>query len=141
MNLCEVIVAATVFLGACSGAAQMGSSSAEAMTASRQRSVVLEQIEAQFLAVDPLLRDAAPPELLGCSAAAQWMRQHLDQGLPPLAAGLQRQVNLSSSGEEVQVVFVAGDVLKRSRLLSPAAYGLCVAAAAPLDQESTHVTP
>lgn len=125
MNLCEVIVASAIFLGACSGAAQMGASSAEAMTASRQRGAVLEQIEAQFLAVDPVLRVAAAPASLKCADAALWMRQHLDQGLPPLADGLQRQMSLSVSGEQVQLIVGDGSSLQRTRLLSPAAHGLC----------------
>ena len=92
MNLPEVIVASGVFLAACSGAAQMGASSAQAMALGRQRSDLLEQIELQFLAVAPVLRAAQPAVPLGCPAAARLMQQQLAQGLPPLAPGLQRQV-------------------------------------------------
>jgi hypothetical protein len=133
MSLAEVIVAAAVFLGACSGAAQMGASSAEAMTQQRQQAQQLEQIEAQFVAVAPLLRAArseAPEPGGDCAAAAQWMQAALEAALPPLEPGLNRQLSLSASGEQLQLTVAAGGKLQRQRLYSPAAFGLCGAPAA-----------
>lgn len=125
MNLAEVMVASAVFLGACSGAAQMGASSAAAMALSRQRSAALEQFELQVLAVDPVLQAAEVPEALSCNAAALWMQEQLRRDLPPLPAGLQRQLSLSPSGQQVELVLRAGAGQQRMRVLSPAALGLC----------------
>ncbi|MFZ9620148.1 MAG: hypothetical protein ACO289_03005 [Prochlorococcaceae cyanobacterium] len=59
MNLAEVIVAATLLLGASSAAAQMGSASTAALQRSRLQAAAVEQIEAQFLASAPLIAAAA----------------------------------------------------------------------------------
>ena len=96
MNLTEVIVAASVLLSACSGAAQLGASSAQAMANSRSQAAAVEQIEAQLLAVAPVL---------------------------------QRQLSLAAGGEQVQLVLTGAGNLRRSRLLHPAAFGLCGLAA------------
>ena len=44
MNLIEVLVASALFLAACSGAAQMGASSAQAMTQGRRQGQLQEQV-------------------------------------------------------------------------------------------------
>lgn len=133
MSLTEVIVAATVFLGACSGAAQMGAASAQAMTQQRQQAQQLEQIEAQLLAAAPVIRAALAeaPQPLGsgtCAAAAEWMQIQLEAGLPAAGSGLGRQLSLSASGEQVQLTVQGAGDLRRQRLFSPAAFGLCGAA-------------
>jgi hypothetical protein len=133
MNLPEVIVAASVFLGACSGAAHMGAATAGAMTQQRQQVQQLEQIEAQFLAAAPVIHaaQAAEPAASGdCAAAAQWLQAQLEAGLPPAGAGLGRQLSLSESGEQVQLVLTAAGGLQRQRLYSPVAFGLCGSAVA-----------
>ena len=126
MNLIEVVMAASIVLGACSGAAQLGTSSAQAMSHSRLQAQRLEQIEAQWLAVAPVL-DAAEGELdpADCPAAAQWMQQQLQAGLPPLAAGLQRELRLSDNGDAVLLVLSGEGLRTRERHYSPAAFGLC----------------
>lgn len=140
MNLAEVIVAATLLLSASSGAAQMGSASAAALQRSRVQAAAVEQIEAQFLASAPLIAAAAaqhaPEPGADCAAAAQWMQQQLQGGLPPLPAGLQRQLSIAASGEQVQMLIAASGSLRRTRLLHPAAFGLCGQAAAPARAES-----
>ena len=142
MNLTEVIVAATVFLGACSGAAQMGASSAEAMSSSRTRAAALEQIEAQVLAVAPLMaaaRAQAPSPSSRCSDALPWLQAQLEAGLPPLASGVQRELSVDPTGEQLQLAFSAGGGVRRLRLVSPAAYGLC-GLPAPSQLASTNVS-
>lgn len=135
MSLTEVIVAASVFLSACGGAARIGASSAAAMTQSRDRAAALEQIEAQFLAAPPLLQ-AAGNGSLDCAAAAQLMLQQLEAGLPPVPQSLQRQLTLATSGELV-VLRVSGPAgLQRTRLLSPAAFGRCGESAAGVAMET-----
>ncbi len=126
MNLAEVIVATAVFLGACNGAAQMGVSSAEAMSQSRARMQVNEQMAAQLLAVAPVIA-AGQPAISGqdCWAAAQWMQHQLEAGLPPQGPGLQRRLELNSAADQVLLTLEADAGLRRQRLLSPAAYGLC----------------
>ncbi|MBM5798169.1 MAG: hypothetical protein FJ051_09220 [Cyanobacteria bacterium M_surface_9_m1_291] len=141
MNLIEVIVAASVFLGACSGAAQMGASSAAAMTSSRARTEALEQIEAQLLAVGPLIaaaRAEGPAPSSSCRTAVPWLQAQLETGLPPLAPGVQRAFSVDPTGEQVQIAFSAEGGVRRQRLLNPAAYGLCGASAA--DQQSSFST-
>ena len=126
MSLAEVIVAASVFLGVCSGSAQMSALSASAMAESRARAAASEQIEAQFLAVAPVIR-AGVSVTSSCAAAAGAMRQQLELGLPPLGPGLQRQLSLAAGDEQVILAFSAPGGLRRQRLLTPAAYGLCAA--------------
>ncbi|MEB3235406.1 MAG: hypothetical protein VKM98_08255 [Cyanobacteriota bacterium] len=128
MNLTEVIVAATVFLGACSGAAQMGATSAAAMTSSRARAAALEQIEVQVLAVAPLMaaaRAQTPAPSSRCRDALPWLQAQLEAGLPPLAAGVQREFSVDPTGEQLQLAFSAGGGVRRLRLISPAAHGFC----------------
>ena len=135
MNLAEVIVAASLLLSASSGAAQMGSASTAALQRSRLQAAAVEQIEAQFLASAPLIAAAAaqhaPEPSAGCAAAAQWMQQQLQAGLPPLAAGLQRQLSVDASGEQVQMLIAGSGSLRRTRLLHPVAFGLCGLEEAP----------
>ena len=137
MNLPELIVAASVFLGACSGAAQMGAASAGAMTQSRTRTAALEQIEAQFLAAAPVIR-AGVGESADCADAAQGMQEALEAGLPPLPQGVQRQVRLTASGMHVHLEFTGSSGLQRTRLLSPVGFGLC---GGPAPQEVADATP
>jgi len=139
MNLAEVIVAATVFLGACSGAAQMGASSAQAMSSSRTRAAALEQIEAQVLAVGPLLaaaRAQGPIPGSSCRDALPWLQAQLDAGLPPLATGVHRTLSVDLTGEQLHLAFSAGGGVRRLRLISPAAHGLC-GLPAPSQQTAT----
>ena len=130
MSLLEVIVASSVFLGACSGAAQIGAASAQAITQQRQQSQQLEQIEAQLLAVAPVMQAAraeAPQGLVGsdCGAVAAWMQDRLAADLPPAGAGLERQLSLSAAGDAVQLTLAVPGGPQRQRLFSPAAFGLC----------------
>ena len=129
MNLAEVIVAASVFLGVCSSTAQMGALSAHAMAESRTRAAASEQIQAQFFAVAPVIRAGVPATsnsaTSNCGLAAGAMQQQLERGLPPLGPGLQRQLSLAAGGEQVVLTISAPGGLRRQRLLTPAAYGLC----------------
>jgi len=142
MNLVEVIVASSLFLSACGGAAQIGSSSAQAMAQSRSRSGAMESIEVQLLAVNPVLRvsdpqgDAPDGPAHDCSGAARWMQQQLAAALPPLPPGVHRQISLAEAGDQVVLVLQAPDGLRRERRYSPAAFGLCggFGAAAPAEQ-------
>ena len=127
MNLIEVVVAAALFLGACSGAAQMGASSAQAMTKGRQQGQQLEQIEAQFLAAAALLRQVEPSSdrNLTCDAAAQLLQSQLAASLPPVEAGVVRQLSLVPGSIHLQLTLAGEGGLRRQRLYSPAAAGLC----------------
>jgi hypothetical protein len=126
MNLAEVIVASSLFLGACGGAAQIGSSSAQAMAQSRHRIDVMETIEAQLLAVAPVLQGAAHDgPAHDCGGAAQWMLQQLASALPPLPPGVERQLSLAGGGQQVMLVLRGPDGLRRERLYSPVGFGLC----------------
>lgn len=136
MNLTEVIVAASVFLGACSGAAQMSAASAAAISQSRLRAAALEQIEVQFLAAAPVIHSGLGPST-DCAAAARAMLQQLEASLPPLKPGLQRQLSLSASSEQVLLRFNTGSGVQRARLLAPAAFGLC---GGPAPQEAGDAT-
>ena len=129
MTLTEVLVSASLFLGVCSGAAQMGAGTTRAMTASRERAAVLEQIEAQFLAVAPVIH-AGVTVSSSCGAAAIAMQQQLEVALPPLGTGVQRQLSLVAGGEQVLIAFTGPGGVRRQRLLTPAAYGLCPVAGA-----------
>ena len=138
MNLVEVVVAATVFLGACAGSAQMGAASTAAVHQVSQRQVALEQIEAQLLTGQALLQQVDWVGL-NCTEAARAMQQQLNAGMPSAPSGLVRQVSLSADGHQV-VLSVAtaatgeSQPILRQRWLSPAAYGLC-GADQPLMQE------
>ena len=125
MNLIEVVVAAALFLGACSGAAQMGASSAQAMTQGRLQGQQQEQIEAQFLAAAALLRQVEPSSDLTCDAAAQQLHSQLAASLPPVEAGVVRQLSLVPGSIHLQLTLAGEGGLRRKRLFSPAAAGLC----------------
>jgi hypothetical protein len=133
MNLIEVVVAAALFLGACSGAAQMGASSAQAMTQGRLQGQQLEQIEAQFLAAAALLRQVEPSPDRTCDAAAQLLQSQLAASLPPVEAGVVRQLSLVPASAtasapaiaHVQLTLAGEGGLRRQRWYSPAAAGLC----------------
>ncbi len=125
MNLIEVVVAAALFLGACSGAAQMGASSAQAMTQGRLQGQQLEQIEAQFLAAAALLRQVEPSPDRTCDAAAQQLQSQLAASLPPVEAGVVRQLSLVPGSIHLQLTLAGEGGLRRQRLYSPAAAGLC----------------
>ncbi len=125
MNLIEVVVAAALFLGACSGAAQMGASSAQAMTKGRLQGQQLEQIEAQFLAAAALLRQVEPSPDRTCDAAAQLLQSQLAASLPPVEAGVVRQLSLVPGSIHLQLTLAGEGGLRRQRLYSPAAAGLC----------------
>ncbi len=142
MNLIEVVVAAALFLGACSGAAQMGASSAQAMTQGRQQGQLQEQIEAQFLAAAALLRQAESSPDHTCDAAAQQLHSQLAATLPPVPAGLVRQLNLvpasTPASAQVQLTLTSAGGLRRQRWYSPAAAGLCgPGPGTPSSQEAT----
>jgi hypothetical protein len=125
MNLVEVVVASALFLGACGGAAQMGASSAEAMTQGRRRGLQHEQIEAQFLAAAALLHQADDARDSDCGIAAQRLHSQLAATLPPVQAGLVRQLSLVPASAQVQLTLVSEGGLQRQRWYSPAAAGLC----------------
>lgn len=125
MNLIEVVVAAALFLGACSGAAQMGASSAQAMTKGRLQGQQLELIEAQFLAAAALLRQVEPSADRTCDAAAQQLHSQLAASLPPVPAGVVRQLSLVPGQAHVQLTVAGEGGLRRLRWYSPAAAGLC----------------
>ena len=125
MNLIEVVVAAALFLGACSGAAQMGASSAQAMTQGRLQGQQLEQIEAQFLAAAALLRQVEPSPDRTCDAAAQQLQSQLAASLPPVEAGVVRQLSLVPGSIHLQLTLAGEGGLRRQRWYSPAAAGLC----------------
>ena len=129
MNLAEVIVSASIFLGACSGAAQLGASSAQAMTQGRLQAQALASVEAQLLAVAPLLQTQAPAQpALDCAAAAQLMVHQLASALPAAADGLQRQLSLTASADQVRLSLSTAAGVRRERLYSPAAFGWCAPA-------------
>ncbi|MBU6250592.1 MAG: hypothetical protein KGO47_05430 [Cyanobacteria bacterium REEB417] len=126
MNMAEVIVASSLFLSACGGAAQIGSSSAQAMAQSRHQFDVMETIEAQLLAVAPVLQGAVHDgPAHDCGSAAQWMQQQLASALPPLSHGVERQLSLAAGGQQVMLVLRAPNGLRRERLYSPVGFGLC----------------
>ena len=146
MNLIEVLVAAALFLGACSGAAQMGASSAQAMTQGRQQEQLQEQIEAQFLAAAALVRQAEPSLDRTCDAAAQQLHSQLAAALPPVPAGLVRTLSLVPAGAaasdptsaQLQLTLTSEGGLRRQRWYSPAAAGLCgPGPGTPSSQEAT----
>ena len=142
MNLIEVLVASALFLGACSGAAQMGASSAQAMTQSRQQEQLQEQIEAQFLAAASLLHQVEPSPDGTCQAAAQQLHSQLAAALPALPAGLERQLSLvpasATASTQVQLTLTSEGGLRRQRWYSPAAAGLCgPGPGTPSSQEAT----
>ena len=125
MNLIEVVVASALFLGACGGAAQMGASSAEAMTQGRRLGLQHEQIEAQFLAAAALLHQADAAWDSDCGIAAQRLHSQLAATLPPVQAGLGRQLSMVPASAQVQLSLVSEGGLQRQRWYSPAAAGLC----------------
>lgn len=127
MNLVEVVVATSLFLGACSGAAQMGAASAQAMNQARQQGQLQEQIEAQFLAAGALVHQLEPASEHSCAAAAQQLQSALAAALPPVPVGLQRQLSLAPAGDQVQLTLAGAGGLQRQRSYSPAAAGLCAA--------------
>jgi hypothetical protein len=146
MNLIEVLVASALFLGACSGAAQMGASSAQAMTQGRQQEQLQEQIEAQFLAAASLLHQVEPSPDGTCQAAAQQLHSQLAATLPALPAGLVRQLSLvpasatasTPASTQVQLTLTSEGGLRRQRWYSPAAAGLCgPGPGTPSSQEAT----
>lgn len=134
MNLIEVVVAAALFLGACSGAAQMGASGAQAMTQSRQQGQLHEQVEAQFLAAAAVVHQAEPAPDRSCPLAAQQLHNQLAAALPPVPAGLVRQLSLVPASAQVQLTLTNEAGLRRQRWYSPAAAGLC-GPGAPTSQE------
>jgi len=125
MNLVEVVVAAALFLGACGGAAQMGASSAEAMTQGRRRGLQQEQIEAQFLAAAALLRQVDAARDPDCGIAAQRLHSQLAASLPPVQEGLVRQLSLVPASAQVQLSLAGAGGVLRQRWYSPAAAGVC----------------
>ncbi|MFM1812153.1 MAG: hypothetical protein RLZZ336_1091 [Cyanobacteriota bacterium] len=133
MNLVDVVVASALFLGACSGAAQMGASSAQAMTQVRRQGQLQEQVEAQFLAAAALLGQTEPSPDRSCEGAAQQLHSQLAAGLPPVPVGLVRQLSLvparasagASASTQVQLTLTSEGGLRRQRWYSPAAAGLC----------------
>ena len=129
MNLAEVIIAALIFVGACGGAAQLGASSAQAMTQGRQLALAQAGVEAQLLAVAPLLRAQAPAQPASdCALAARAMVQQLELGLPDAAEGVQRQLSLSDRADQVLLSLNTVSGARRERLFSPAAFGWCAPA-------------
>ena len=137
MNLAEVIVSASIFLGACSGAAQLGASSAQAMTQGRLQAKALASVEAQLLAVAPLLQTQAPAQPAhDCAVAAQLMLHQLESGLPAAADGLQWQLSLTASADQVRVSLSTAAGVRRERLYSPAAFGWCAPASVVPQQPS-----
>ena len=124
MNLVEVVVAASVFLGACGGAAQLGASSTQALQQSRQQQLSVELSESQFLAVPVLVR-GSPQSVGGCAMAAQWMQQQLLAGLPALPQGFTRSVAVGPQKDQVVLTVLPPVGPQRLRLFNPAAFGLC----------------
>lgn len=131
MNLVEVVAAASVFLGACSGAAQLGAASTQAMQHTRWQQQAVEQSEAQFLAAPAVLQAARQaagwPAVtpVDCPAAARWMQQQLVAGLPAPGPGIARSIDLTPQGHQVVLALRSTVGLQRVRLFSPAAFGLC----------------
>jgi hypothetical protein len=103
----------------------MGASSAQAMTKGRLQGLQMEQIEAQFLAAAALLRQVEPSSDRTCDAAAQQLQSQLAASLPPVEAGVVRQLSLVPGSIHLQLTLAGEGGLRRKRLFSPAAAGLC----------------
>lgn len=127
MNLVDVLMATSLFLGTCSGVAQMGAAGAQAINQSRQQGQLQEQIEAQFLAAGAVLHQLEPASESTCTAAAQQLQRALAAALPPVPVGVQRQLSLVQAGDQVLLALASAGGPTRQRWYNPAAAGLCVA--------------
>jgi hypothetical protein len=101
----------------------------------------MEEADASLLRAEAALRRLAVPAPGGdCASAADLLMGAL--AAAPLAPGLERNLQLSASGDGVVLsLAVEGEVEPRQRLFLPAALGLCGTAAAEADQTQPPVPP
>lgn len=129
MNLTELLLASLIVQAAAFGSLQLLGLAAAASLSDSQRLQRWQQLEAELLADEQLLRQQPrpqPPEG-DCSAAAARLQALL--AARPLATGLQRRWQQLAGGEQLLISLSADPALApRSRLLDPAALGFCLPA-------------
>jgi hypothetical protein len=132
MTISESLVASCLLLGTMAGSLQVWGGSVSVAVAEESRQELRERVEAELMASEARLRrhGEAMPESPDCGSQGQALGAAL--AAHPLPEGLRRKVTTRQDGL-VQVEVAAEGLAEpaRQRLWSPAAFGLCGAAAAP----------
>lgn len=137
MNLIEVLIASTLFLG-CSGASvAIWSRAAGSLAADQQRLLQFDRLEAELAGGearlrDPLLRQGAPD--IACSLVLERLVQAIER--VPAPVGMERRLSLSPPGDLLEVRLRSGGE-ERLRTYSPAVFGGC-GVEAPVGPEAGH---
>jgi len=134
MTISESLVASCLLLSSLAGSLQVWGASVGVAVAEESRQELRERVEAELMATEARLRrhGEAMPESSDCVSHGQALGAAL--AAHPLPEGLRRKVATTQEGL-VQVEVGADRLAEpaRRRLWSPAAFGLCgAAAAAPL---------
>ncbi|MEB3308420.1 MAG: hypothetical protein VKK98_09775 [Cyanobacteriota bacterium] len=126
MNLADVVVSALVFSAASSASLQIAAGSLQWAGTHQQRQTHQDAAGLSLAAGQLLLERraaaAGSAPLPDCDQAAAELAGALEE--LPLAAGLERQLQLQQDGL-VRLSIRAADQPPRQRWFSPAAYGLC----------------
>ncbi|MCP9785722.1 hypothetical protein [Cyanobium sp. N5-Cardenillas] len=126
MNLIEVLTGSVVFAASAGSSLQLWGLAAAAAVAEQRQQERMEQAEVALLRAETSLRSLAP-SAGDCTAATTQLLQAL--AAQPLAPGLDRQLEVSASGDGVVLrLAVAGEAETRQRLYVPAVLGLCAGA-------------
>lgn len=139
MNIADVLIGSLVFSLASGSSLQLTAGMGRSLVAQRADQERMERIEAELLAADQRLRQAAA-QLSGadasCADPAGLMVALIQASLQaplgePLPAGMERHLEVVSP-QQVRLSFSgAGTAVSRQRLFTPAAYGLCMAGVGP----------
>ncbi|MEB3333231.1 MAG: hypothetical protein VKI83_12155 [Synechococcaceae cyanobacterium] len=126
MKLTELLLAGAIVQAAAGGSLQLLGLAAGASLSDRRHLESWQQLDAEFLADEQLLRRQQRPQppVADCGAEAARLQALLTAR--PLAAGLQRQWQRPSGGDLLQLSLRPdASGTPRTRLLDPAALGFC----------------
>lgn len=134
MNLVEVLVASAMFVTSSSCSLQLWSSGASWTRQAEAKQQQAAQLEAALLASQAQLTALAGKTIAtDCSAASSWLAAHVQA--QPAPSGFTLQVS-AEPGDLVLLQLSADGGEQRQRWISPAAYGMCGAAAVPAPELS-----
>lgn len=133
MNLPELLLAGLIIQAAAFGSLQLLGLAAGSGAGDRRLQAHWQQLEAELLADEQLLRRQPRPEPPSPDCSAEASRLQALLAARPLAAGLQRQAERLAAGEQLLITLTAepaaGPTLgSRARLIDPAALGMCLPA-------------
>jgi hypothetical protein len=132
MTLTEVVMASGLLLGCLSGSLQLWGLVVEAGQAEERRQLLRERVEGELMANEARLRFHSRGRSPSADCAAHTPSLQSALADYPIPGGLRRQLVSLEAGQLLQVRVDADDLAEpRQRLWSPAAFGLCAAAAPP----------